>query len=76
MNWNVLFYVASHASKNCNVHNYAFVKTDSRLLVGAALDSAGRISTAVTLNSGQLVAQSENSVVITFAPLVGWWKVV
>ena len=32
--------------------------------------------TAVTLYSGQLVAQSELSVVITLAPLPGWWKVV
>ena len=36
----------------------------------------GRTSTAVTLYSGQLVAQSELSVVITFVPLTGWWKVV
>ena len=32
----------------------------------------GRISTAVTLYSGQLVAQSELSVVITLVPLTGW----
>ncbi len=32
--------------------------------------------TAVTLYSGQLVAQSELSVVITLAPLEGKWKVV
>lgn len=36
----------------------------------------GRTSTAVTLYSGQLVAQSELSVVITLVPLTGWWKVV
>ncbi len=35
-----------------------------------------RTSTAVTLYSGQLVAQSENSVVTTLAPVSGWWKVV
>ena len=34
------------------------------------------ISTAVTLYSGQLVAQSEKSVVITLACVSGWWKVV
>src|SRR3990167_6683591 len=34
------------------------------------------ICTAVTLYSGQLVAQSELSVVITLAPDSGWWKVV
>ena len=32
--------------------------------------------TAVTLYSGQFVAQSELSVVTTLAPLTGWWKVV
>jgi hypothetical protein len=32
--------------------------------------------TAVTLYSGQLVAQSEFSVVTTLAPVTGWWKVV
>ena len=32
--------------------------------------------TAVTLYSGQLVAQSECSVVTTFAPVTGWWNVV
>ena len=37
---------------------------------------AGRICTAVTLYSGQFVAQSECSVVTTFAPLSGWWNVV
>jgi len=42
----------------------------------AGCSAAGRISTAVTLYSGQLVAQSELSVVITLVPLTGWWKVV
>ena len=37
----------------------------------AASTDAGRISTAVTLYSGQLVAQSELSVVITLVPLMG-----
>ena len=37
---------------------------------------SGLTSTAVTLYSGQFVAQSELSVVTTFAPLTGWWKVV
>lgn len=32
--------------------------------------------TAVTLYSGQLVAQSESSVVTTLAWVPGWWKVV
>ena len=32
--------------------------------------------TAVTLYSGQFVAQSEFSVVTTLAPVTGWWKVV
>ena len=32
--------------------------------------------TAVTLYSGQLVAQSEYSVVTTLACVSGWWKVV
>ena len=32
--------------------------------------------TAVTLYSGQLVAQSEKSVVTTFTCVVGWWNVV
>jgi hypothetical protein len=36
----------------------------------------GEICTAVTLYSGQFVAQSEKSVVMTFACVVGWWKVV
>ena len=36
----------------------------------------GETSTAVTLYSGQLVAQSEKSVVMTLAPLSGKWKVV
>ena len=35
-----------------------------------------RTSTAVTLYSGQLVAQSECSVVTTLAPVTGWWNVV
>ena len=34
------------------------------------------ICTAVTLYSGQLVAQSLLSVVITLAPETGWWNVV
>src|SRR5262245_25912860 len=37
---------------------------------------AGFTCTAVTLYSGQLVAQSENSVVTTLAPVMAWWKVV
>ena len=36
----------------------------------------GATCTAVTLYSGQLVAQSEKSVVTTFARVSGWWKVV
>ncbi len=36
----------------------------------------GSTCTAVTLYSGQLVAQSEKSVVITLAWVSGWWKVV
>lgn len=36
----------------------------------------GATCTAVTLYSGQLVAQSEKSVVITLACVSGWWKVV
>ena len=36
----------------------------------------GLTCTAVTLYSGQLVAQSEKSVVMTLACVVGWWKVV
>jgi hypothetical protein len=36
----------------------------------------GDTCTAVTLYSGQLVAQSENSVVMTLACVSGWWKVV
>ena len=36
----------------------------------------GMTCTAVTLYSGQLVAQSENSVVTTFTCVSGWWKVV
>src|SRR5690606_14016066 len=36
----------------------------------------GLTCTAVTLYSGQFVAQSEKSVVTTFACVVGWWKVV
>ena len=32
--------------------------------------------TAVTLYSGQFVAQSEFSVVTTLAPVTGWWNVV
>ncbi len=35
-----------------------------------------RTCTAVTLYSGQLVAQSEKSVVMTLAPVFAWWKVV
>ena len=42
----------------------------------ARCSELGRISTAVTLYSGQFVAQSELSVVITLVPLTGWWKVV
>ena len=48
----------------------------------AALASARAASvttstcTAVTLYSGQFVAQSEFSVVTTLAPVTGWWKVV
>ena len=41
-----------------------------------ALDGAGATWTAVTLYSGQLVAQSEFSVVTTLAPVTGWWNVV
>ena len=36
----------------------------------------GLTCTAVTLYSGQLVAQSEKSVVMTLAWVSGWWKVV
>ena len=36
----------------------------------------GMTWTAVTLYSGQLVAQSLNSVVTTLACVAGWWKVV
>ena len=36
----------------------------------------GDTCTAVTLYSGQLVAQSEKSVVMTLACVSGWWKVV
>src|SRR5262249_29903383 len=36
----------------------------------------GAICTAVTLYSGQFVAQSEKSVVITLACVSGWWNVV
>ena len=36
----------------------------------------GETCTAVTLYSGQLVAQSEYSVVTTLACVSGWWKVV
>ena len=36
----------------------------------------GETCTAVTLYSGQLVAQSEKSVVMTLAYVSGWWKVV
>ena len=36
----------------------------------------GEICTAVTLYSGQLVAQSEYSVVMTLAWVSGWWNVV
>lgn len=36
----------------------------------------GRTWTAVTLYSGQFVAQSELSVVMTLVPLTGWWNVV
>src|SRR5512139_2631662 len=36
----------------------------------------GETCTAVTLYSGQFVAQSENSVVTTLACVSGWWKVV
>ncbi len=42
----------------------------------AARALATPTSTAVTLYSGQLVAQSEFSVVTTFAPVTGWWNVV
>ena len=47
-----------------------------------AADSARTVSvttstcTAVTLYSGQFVAQSEFSVVTTLAPVTGWWNVV
>ena len=36
----------------------------------------GMTCTAVTLYSGQLVAQSEKSVVTTLACVAGWWNVV
>ena len=42
----------------------------------SATRRAGETCTAVTLYSGQLVAQSENSVVTMFARVTGWWKVV
>ena len=45
---------------------------DQRLHAPATRDTC----TAVTLYSGQLVAQSELSVVITLAPDSGKWKVV
>jgi threonine/homoserine/homoserine lactone efflux protein len=49
-----------------------------RSVVVSAVVEVGTRSTwtAVTLYSGQLVAQSELSVVTTFAPLTGWWNVV
>ena len=48
-----------------------FVAEVRLLSAGSAF---GRTSTAVTLYSGQFVAQSELSVVTTFAPDSGWWK--
>src|SRR6266700_4117408 len=48
--------------------SYAFCQSDGPF--------DGEICTAVTLYSGQLVAQSEYSVVITLACVSGWWKVV
>src|SRR3954470_6347228 len=48
--------------------SYSFCHSDGPL--------DGEICTAVTLYSGQLVAQSENSVVMTLAWVEGWWKVV
>ena len=42
----------------------------------AGTPDEGRTWTAVTLYSGQFVAQSELSVVMTLVPLTGWWNVV
>ena len=54
--------VSRRVSRYCSCHS------DKRF--------ARRTSTAVTLYSGQLVAQSENSVVTTLAPVMAWWNVV
>src|ERR1700722_4089530 len=48
--------------------SYAFCHSEGPL--------EGEICTAVTLYSGQFVAQSEYSVVMTLACVSGWWNVV
>ena len=47
-----------------------------RLACARAASVTTSTCTAVTLYSGQFVAQSEFSVVTTLAPVTGWWNVV
>ena len=61
-NRNIVGNLIRHHNKTCILFHHATHKP-------APMD--GRTSTAVTLYSGQLVAQSELSVVITLVPLTG-----
>ena len=66
-----------HAGQGLGAHGYAW--TDSApaaTVLASGPRRVGVTSTAVTLYSGQLVAQSEYSVVMTLAPLPGKWNVV
>src|SRR5688572_17682534 len=70
--------VVAHPGLGSDQGAHACVAAGSRV---SATDASPRAFatptwTAVTLYSGQLVAQSEFSVVTTFAPVTGWWNVV
>ena len=68
--------VVAHARLGGNAH--AWVSAGSRVCATAWSPRAFATPTctAVTLYSGQFVAQLEFSVVTTLAPVTGWWKVV
>lgn len=67
--------LVGHAGQGFDAHRQTTVAAPATFTLSGA-DRVGETSTAVTLYSGQFVAQSEYSVVTTLAPLSGWWNVV
>ena len=69
--------LTGHPGQGLDAHGYAWIDSaPAATVLASGPRRVGATSTAVTLYSGQLVAQSEYSVVITLAPLPGKWNVV